>query len=72
MPAPASAPALAPPIPVLVVGSGPTGLTLTIDLARRGVGVRIIDKSARFPRRTSRSRGWTGGSGTGGSTRTAP
>lgn len=35
---------------VLIVGSGPTGLTLAVDLARRGVDVRIIDKSPRFPR----------------------
>lgn len=33
---------------VLVVGAGPTGLTLAIDLARRGVGVRIIDRAAEF------------------------
>jgi 2-polyprenyl-6-methoxyphenol hydroxylase-like FAD-dependent oxidoreductase len=30
---------------VLVVGAGPTGLTLAIELASRGVPVRIIDKS---------------------------
>jgi 2-polyprenyl-6-methoxyphenol hydroxylase-like FAD-dependent oxidoreductase len=30
---------------VLVAGAGPTGLTLACDLARRGVSVRIIDKS---------------------------
>lgn len=30
---------------VLVVGAGPTGLTLACDLARRGVAVRIIDKA---------------------------
>jgi 2-polyprenyl-6-methoxyphenol hydroxylase-like FAD-dependent oxidoreductase len=29
--------------PVLVVGAGPTGLTLAIDLARRGVHCRVID-----------------------------
>ena len=28
---------------VLVVGAGPTGLTLALDLVRRGVGVRIVD-----------------------------
>lgn len=28
---------------VLVVGAGPTGLTMAIELARRGVGVRIVD-----------------------------
>jgi 2-polyprenyl-6-methoxyphenol hydroxylase-like FAD-dependent oxidoreductase len=34
---------------VLVVGAGPTGLTLACDLARRGVDVRIIDKNPSFP-----------------------
>jgi 2-polyprenyl-6-methoxyphenol hydroxylase-like FAD-dependent oxidoreductase len=29
---------------VLIVGSGPTGLTLAVDLARRGVSVRIIER----------------------------
>ena len=33
---------------VLVAGAGPTGLTLALDLARRGVGVRIVDKADRF------------------------
>ena len=33
---------------VLVVGAGPTGLTLALDLVRRGVGVRIVDKADRF------------------------
>lgn len=33
---------------VLVAGAGPTGLTLALELARRGVGVRIIDKADRF------------------------
>ncbi|MDJ1134146.1 FAD-dependent oxidoreductase [Streptomyces iconiensis] len=33
---------------VIVVGAGPTGLTLAIDLARRGGDVRIIDKAPRF------------------------
>jgi 2-polyprenyl-6-methoxyphenol hydroxylase-like FAD-dependent oxidoreductase len=32
-------------LPVLIVGAGPTGLTLACDLARRGVNLRIIDKS---------------------------
>lgn len=41
---------------VLIVGSGPTGLTLAIDLARRDIGVRIIDKSPQFPR-SSRAKG---------------
>lgn len=30
---------------VLVVGAGPAGTTLAIDLARRGVAVRLIDKA---------------------------
>ncbi|MEV0335409.1 FAD-dependent monooxygenase [Nocardia sp. NPDC050717] len=31
---------------VLVAGAGPTGLTLAIDLLRRGIGVRVIDRAA--------------------------
>src|ERR1700716_1339497 len=34
---------------VLVVGAGPTGLTLACDLARRGVAVRIVDRVPEFP-----------------------
>ncbi|WP_437728029.1 FAD-dependent oxidoreductase [Sorangium sp. So ce861] len=30
---------------VLIVGAGPTGLTLACDLARRGVACRIVDKT---------------------------
>src|SRR3954471_11474934 len=30
---------------VLIAGAGPTGLTLAIELARRDVAVRIIDKA---------------------------
>jgi 2-polyprenyl-6-methoxyphenol hydroxylase-like FAD-dependent oxidoreductase len=33
---------------VLIVGAGPTGLTLALDLARRGVGVRILDKAGEY------------------------
>ncbi|GAA1987694.1 FAD-dependent monooxygenase [Amycolatopsis minnesotensis] len=33
---------------VLVAGAGPTGLTLAIDLARRGVDVRIAEKGQEF------------------------
>ncbi|WP_372671972.1 FAD-dependent monooxygenase [Amycolatopsis kentuckyensis] len=33
---------------VLIAGAGPTGLTLAIELARRDVGVRIIDKAETF------------------------
>ena len=29
---------------VLVVGAGPTGLTLAIELARRGIATRLIDR----------------------------
>jgi 2-polyprenyl-6-methoxyphenol hydroxylase-like FAD-dependent oxidoreductase len=34
---------------VLVVGAGPTGLTLACDLARQGVAVRIVDRVPEFP-----------------------
>ena len=30
---------------VLIVGAGPTGLTLAIELARRGVAVGLIEAS---------------------------
>jgi 2-polyprenyl-6-methoxyphenol hydroxylase-like FAD-dependent oxidoreductase len=33
---------------VLVVGGGPTGLVVACQLAMRGVGVRVIDRSDRF------------------------
>lgn len=35
-----------PDIDVLIAGAGPTGTALAIDLARRGVTTRIIDKAA--------------------------
>ena len=41
---------------VLIVGAGPTGLTLACELLRRGVGCRIIDKAA-SPATTSRALG---------------
>ncbi len=41
-------------IDVLIAGAGPTGLTLAIDLARRGVQCRLIDK-ADAPATTSRA-----------------
>lgn len=41
---------------VLVVGAGPAGLTLTIELARRGISCRLIDKLPVFPGGT-RARG---------------
>ena len=31
---------------VLVVGGGPTGLTMAVEVARRGVAVRVIDAAA--------------------------
>ncbi len=43
-------------IEVLIVGAGPTGLTLAIDLARRGVRVRLIDQAA-APFEGSRGKG---------------
>jgi 2-polyprenyl-6-methoxyphenol hydroxylase-like FAD-dependent oxidoreductase len=33
-------------VAVLVVGAGPTGLTMAVELARRGVAVRIIEQLA--------------------------
>ncbi|MEV0246557.1 FAD-dependent monooxygenase [Nocardia sp. NPDC050712] len=33
---------------VLVVGAGPTGLTVALELARRGVPVRVIDQAREF------------------------
>src|ERR687889_2844825 len=41
---------------VLIVGAGPTGLTLACELLRRGVGCRIVDK-APAPATTSRALG---------------
>ncbi|BBX96661.1 2-polyprenyl-6-methoxyphenol hydroxylase [Mycobacterium lacus] len=40
--------------PVLVVGAGPTGLTMANELTRHGVAVRIVDREA-APARTSRA-----------------
>ncbi|MBO0878819.1 MAG: FAD-dependent monooxygenase [Mycobacterium sp.] len=42
------------PSPILIVGGGPTGMTLAIELARRGVSFRIIDGRS-GPAATSRS-----------------
>jgi len=44
------------PLPVLIAGAGPTGLTLAVDLARRGVVVRIVDASP-VPPKGSRGKG---------------
>lgn len=41
---------------VLIAGAGPAGLTLAIDLARRGVAFRLIDK-AQHPFQGSRGKG---------------
>ncbi|WP_448612255.1 FAD-dependent monooxygenase [Geodermatophilus sp. URMC 60] len=43
-----------PDVDVLVVGVGPTGLTLACDLRRRGLAVRVVD---RLPRPEVKSRG---------------
>jgi 2-polyprenyl-6-methoxyphenol hydroxylase-like FAD-dependent oxidoreductase len=43
-------------VEVLISGAGPTGLTLACDLARRGVSVRLIEKSP-VPFTGSRGRG---------------
>ncbi|MDN3548588.1 FAD-dependent monooxygenase [Mucilaginibacter aquaedulcis] len=36
-------------LPVLIIGAGPTGLTLACELARRNIQVRIIERSAEYP-----------------------
>ncbi len=41
---------------VLIVGAGPTGLTLAIDLARRGVAFRLIE-AEQAPFEGSRGKG---------------
>jgi 2-polyprenyl-6-methoxyphenol hydroxylase-like FAD-dependent oxidoreductase len=35
-------------VDVLIVGAGPTGLVLAIELARRGIALRLVDKSDKF------------------------
>src|SRR4051812_19510907 len=40
---------------VLIVGAGPTGLTLACDLARRGIDCRVVDQ-AQGPSTASRAK----------------
>ncbi|HEY9130606.1 MAG TPA: FAD-dependent monooxygenase [Dyella sp.] len=47
---------MASSVPVLIVGAGPTGLTLACELARRGIGFRLID-AAPAPFEGSRGKG---------------
>jgi 2-polyprenyl-6-methoxyphenol hydroxylase-like FAD-dependent oxidoreductase len=42
---------------VLIIGAGPTGLTLAIELVRSGIAVRIVDKSRPRPKYESRAIG---------------
>jgi 2-polyprenyl-6-methoxyphenol hydroxylase-like FAD-dependent oxidoreductase len=42
---------------VVIVGAGPTGLTLAMLLAQRGIGVKLIEASRHF-RRIFRGEGW--------------
>ncbi|AUX19628.1 FAD-binding monooxygenase [Sorangium cellulosum] len=46
---------MARPLDALVVGAGPTGLTLAGELARRGLTVRIVDKALEPPSDHSRA-----------------
>src|SRR5262245_40465530 len=47
---------MSPPVDILIVGAGPTGLVLALWLTRLGARVRIIDKAAE-PGTTSRALG---------------
>jgi 2-polyprenyl-6-methoxyphenol hydroxylase-like FAD-dependent oxidoreductase len=42
--------------PVLIIGAGPTGLTLACELAKRNIAFRIIERSREYPR-GSRAKG---------------
>ena len=44
---------------VIIIGAGPTGLTLACDLARRGVPFRILD-NATHTRSAQNERWWRG------------
>ncbi|MBW4718779.1 FAD-dependent monooxygenase [Saccharothrix obliqua] len=33
-------------VPVLIAGAGPSGLALAVELARRGIGCRVVDRAA--------------------------
>ncbi|MCX4782523.1 FAD-dependent oxidoreductase [Streptomyces sp. NBC_01264] len=46
---------------VLIVGAGPTGLTLACDLARQGIAVRVLERRT-APHRESRGKGLQAGS----------
>jgi 2-polyprenyl-6-methoxyphenol hydroxylase-like FAD-dependent oxidoreductase len=53
MPIPDDKPeATAPRLPVLIVGAGPTGLTLAVILARYGVPVRLVEQKPHLSRHT--------------------
>jgi 2-polyprenyl-6-methoxyphenol hydroxylase-like FAD-dependent oxidoreductase len=45
-----------PDVDVLIVGAGPTGLTLAVDLARRGIDAALVERAAGPPRQ-SRGKG---------------
>lgn len=44
---------------VLVVGAGPVGLTMAAELARYGVGVRIVEKAAERTNKTKALNVWS-------------
>ena len=41
---------------VLIIGAGPTGLVLAIELARRGTRARVVEKASE-PSKASRAKG---------------
>ena len=43
-------------IPVLIIGAGPTGLTLACELAKRNITFRLVERSTEYPR-GSRAKG---------------